>query len=147
MLVRKPTREGKFLARHVCTACDESCDLGNLKFQSTSRWRKMKSNSLLFLTSNRFGGVRKEGKFWVLNKFYNCYRTHRSGLVWLKWQFWVDGTFFCHHWETMVTINWVCCRFFICLYDLNTVCFLSSWSWDVVETQILVRLCLPEYCR
>ena len=107
----------------------------------------MKSNSLLFLTSNRFGGVRKEGKFWVLNKFYNCYRTHRSGLVWLKWQFWVDGTFFCHHWETMVTISWVCCRFFICLYDLNTVCFLSSWSWDVVETQILVRLCLPEYCR
>ena len=89
--------------------------------------RKMKSNSLLFLTSNRFGGVRKEGKFWVLNKFYNCYRTHRSGLVWLKWQFWVDGTFLCHHWGTMATINWVSCRFFICLYDLNTVCFLSSW--------------------
>ena len=49
--------------------------------------------------------------------------------------------------ETMVAIDWVCCRFFICLYDLNTVCFLSSSSWDVVETQILVRLCLPEFCR
>ena len=85
--------------------------------------------------------MRREGKFKVLNKFYNCYRTHRSGLVSLKVTILGGWYISLPPLETMVAIDWVCCRFFICLYDLNTVCFLSSSSWDVLETQILVCLC------
>jgi len=99
--------------------------------------RKMKSNSLLFLTSNRFGGVRREGKFKVLQLLPHT--SIRLGIVKsdnFGWMVHFSATI-----ETMVAIDWVCCRFFICLYDLNTVCFLSSSSWVVVETQILVCLC------
>merc|ERR1719285_1261742 len=107
----------------------------------SNRKEDKRCNSLLFLTSNRFGGVRREGKFKVLNKFYNCYRTHRSGLISLKVTILGGWYISLPPLETTVAIDWVCCRFFICLYDLNTVCFLSSSSWDVVETQILVCLC------
>ena len=39
--------------------------------------------------------------------------------------------------QTMMAIDGLSCRFFICLYDLNTFCFFSSWFRDVVGTHFL----------
>ena len=81
----------------------------------------------------------REVKFWVSNKFYDWWSTHHTQASDNFCDIFLDGWYIFTPplKQTMMAIDGLSCRFFICLYDLNTFCFFSSWFRDVVGTHFL----------
>ena len=81
----------------------------------------------------------REVKFWVSNKFYDWWSTHHTQASDNFCDIFLDGWYISTPplKQTMMAIDGLSCRFFICLYDLNTFCFFSSWFRDVVGTHFL----------
>ena len=81
----------------------------------------------------------REVKFWVSNKFYDWWSTHHTQASDNFCDIFLDGWYISTPplKQTMMAIDGLSCRFFICLYDLNTFCFFSSWFRDVVGAHFL----------